>query len=73
MSDPVQIAIATSTSACVIAFVGAYFAYKAKIAAKETHLAVNSRMDELLKISKASAKAEGKLEGQAEQLQRKQP
>lgn len=73
MSDPVQIAIATSTSACVIAFVGAYFAYKAKIMANKTHQIVNSRMTELLALAKSSSKAEGKLEGQAEQQQRKQP
>lgn len=35
-------------------------------AIQEVHLSINSRMDELLKSSKAESKAEGKEEGRAE-------
>lgn len=56
----------------VIALVPAWFAYLAKRQAKQTHLLVNSRMDELLRLSKTASKAEGKLEGVQEEKERQE-
>jgi hypothetical protein len=40
-------------------------------AVKEIHLLMNSRLDELLRVSKANSKAEGVVEGRAEQKGKK--
>jgi Asp/Glu/hydantoin racemase len=66
VTDAVSISIITSLSAVAMAFVSAYFSYKAKSVSEETHKLVNSRMGELLELAKSSSKAEGKLEGKQE-------
>lgn len=66
MTDTVLISLITSITACITACVAAYFAYKGKNMATKTHDIVNSRMTELLSLTRASSRAEGKLEGQAE-------
>ena len=66
MTDTVIISVVTSTTAAITATVGAYFAYRAKAVASETHVMVNSRLTQLLEISKASEHAKGKLEGVVE-------
>ena len=67
MTDAVAISIVTSVSAVLVSGLSAYFAYKAKVTSKETHDVVNSRMEAFLKMAEKSFKAEGKLEGVAEQ------
>lgn len=67
MSDAVAISIVTSTAAVVMAAVSAWFAFKAKKIAGETHDIVNSRMTEFMEMAKKSFKAEGKLEGAADE------
>jgi hypothetical protein len=62
MSDTVIlaiIAIVPSTLAAILSFL-------ALNKARATHLLVNSRMDELLKITKSASRAEGVIEGKAE-------
>lgn len=73
LSDAVLMSAIASFSTMVLGCVGAYFAYKAKVFAeraieqgKETHQAVNSRMEELLKIARQASRAEGRAEGVAE-------
>lgn len=67
MTDAVTISIVTSSGAVLVSAISAYFAYRAKVNSKETHDIVNSRMTEFLEMAKKSFKAEGKLEGVAEQ------
>lgn len=43
----------------VCSLFAAVYAYKAKQMATETHLSVNSRMDELLKLTQKASHAEG--------------
>lgn len=59
MTDAVSISIVTSTAAVVMAVVSAYFAFRAKAVAQETHTAVNSRMTEFMEMAKKSFRAEG--------------
>lgn len=59
MTDAVLISIVTSTAAAVTAALSAYFSYRAKITANETHEIVNSRMTEFMAMAKKSFLAEG--------------
>jgi hypothetical protein len=68
-----QTAIIISAIAIIPPIVPAVFAYLTLRSSKRNgdaietvHIAINSRMDELLKVSKAEAKAEGVEEGRAE-------
>lgn len=62
MSDAVIIAIITCSTTIIVAG----FTYlSAKLTA--IHKQINSRMDEMLKLTKDKSKAEGKLEGKQEQ------
>lgn len=67
MTDAVAIQITISTAAVLVAGVSAYFSYKAKTSALNTHELVNSRMSQLLKMAKSSSRAAGRLEGGADQ------
>lgn len=62
MSDAVQIQLISSLATVLVAFVSAWFAFKAHKAAKETHILFNSRMTELMELAKAAARAEGVLQ-----------
>lgn len=71
MTDQSSIIIAAI--AILPPIVPAVFAYLSLLASKKNgaaietvRIAINSRMDELLKVSKAEAKAEGVVEGRAE-------
>lgn len=68
VTDAVAISGITSIAAVIMAGVSAYFAYKAKTIAKETHDVVNSRMTEFMEMAKKSFKAEGKIEGVQEEV-----
>jgi hypothetical protein len=70
MTDTVLVSLITSISGVCISGMAAYFAYKAKTQSNATHTAVNSRMDELLKMAKESFTAQGKLEGNIEGVQK---
>lgn len=75
MSDEVKVAIIGFSSAVAVgmlsiatAIVTSYFTRK-KVT--EYHLLVNSRMDELLRVSKAASRAEGHAEGMKEEQDKK--
>jgi hypothetical protein len=55
VSDAVLVAVIAAVGLAVNAVISA-FAYRA---ARETHLSVNSRMDQLLRVARAAARAEG--------------
>ncbi len=55
MTDSVLIALIGGSFTTLTASVSAVFAYKAKQTSKETHLLFNSRMTELMELSKLSA------------------
>lgn len=66
-TDAVTISAITSAAAVLMAGVSAYFAYKAKAVSEGTHKAVNSRLDEFMKLAKEKYYADGKLEGRAQE------
>lgn len=66
LTDAVAISGITSVAAVIMAAVSAYFAYRAKVVAEDTHKEVNSRMDKFLKVVEEKSLAEGKLQGKAE-------
>ncbi len=55
MTDTLAIALVTGISAIF----SAYFAYRAKTASQDTHTAVNSRLTQLLEVTKLLAISEG--------------
>ena len=59
MTDTVLISIVTGLCAVLTSAISAYFAYKAKTIATETHQAVNSRMDEFKRMAQTLFRAEG--------------
>jgi hypothetical protein len=63
------IAIIPSTLAAVLAYLASQRSAEALKQGKETHLLVNSRMTELLAITKTSAKAEGVLEEKSKKVE----
>lgn len=62
MTDAVTVSLITSTSAVVMGALSAYFAYRAKVTAGETHQIVNSRMTQFMEMAKKSFRAEGVLQ-----------
>lgn len=67
MTDAVAISIVTGVSSVAMAGISAYFAYRAKAVAKETHEAVNSRMDEFKRVSEKLFHAQGVTAGIAQE------
>ncbi len=59
------IAIIPSSLAAILAYLASQRASEALKQSQATHLLVNSRMTELLEITKSSSKAEGVLEGRS--------
>lgn len=70
ITDAVSISITTSVAAVVMAAVSAYFAYRSKVIGDQVHTVINSRMTELLELSKKSSTAEGKMLGREEEKAR---
>lgn len=71
MSDNVAIAIVTGIVSVLTSLTAAYFAFRAKVVAKETHLVVNSRMDEFKRMAEKMFTAEGVLKEKAAEQERK--
>jgi len=69
VTDAAQIAIAVVTNVGVVAV--AYFSYKVKVQSKETHLAVNSRMDEFKKMFQELSRAEGVIQEKKDEQTRR--
>jgi hypothetical protein len=63
--DPWTAAIVPVLSglALLLSALAAYFAARAKQVGSQTHDLVNHRMDELLELTRAAARAQGRLEG----------
>jgi len=61
MSDPVKIQLILATATVLVAFVSAYFSYKAVKVSKETHKLVNGNVKQLVEVSIKSAVAEALL------------
>ena len=53
------IILATQTVTLIAAIIGIVSSKKNKAAIQEVHVSINSRMDELLKLTAAASKAEG--------------
>jgi hypothetical protein len=70
MTDAVVISAISSVAAVVMAAVSAYFAYKAKVTAVETHGIVNSRMTEFMEMARRFYFGQGKLEEKADEKAR---
>ena len=66
ISDPVLIQIIISSSSALAAIVAARLAQNASTTARQTHEAVNSRMDKFLQMAEESFRAKGKLDSDAE-------
>jgi len=66
MSDAIIIALIGGVVSLVGIGLGGYINYRLS----KIHRQINSRMDELLKMNKASSRAEGKLEGKAEEKEK---
>jgi len=60
--DSVLTQIVVSGFSCLAAVMAARYAHKASEISKQTHDAVNSRMDKFLKMAEESFRAQGKLE-----------
>jgi Na+/H+ antiporter NhaA len=59
MSDTVSIAILTGVGFTVTNVISSFFAYRISKQSKETHILINSRMEQLLKLEKAKSLQEG--------------
>jgi hypothetical protein len=60
MTDNLAIAIIVSTPPTIVAIVGLVIGLKNKDAVKEVHLSLNSRLDQLLELTKKAGIAEGR-------------
>jgi len=69
MSDAFWIAVFGFLTTAATLF-AAFKAAQAKKVAQDTHTAVNSRMQELLDLTRTAAKADGKVEEKAEEKER---
>lgn len=69
MSDAVLIAAIVALSTVVTASISGY----ALIQSKQTHMLINSRMDELLAAARAASRAEGVAAGEQSQRDRAAP
>lgn len=70
MTDAVAISIVTSIAAVLMAGISAFFSYRAKAVAEETHKAVNSRLTSFLELAKKSFTNDGVLQEKEAQLVR---
>jgi hypothetical protein len=61
------IILATQGFTLLTAIVSVFQAFRNKAAIQEVHLSVNSRLTELIRVTKAASHAEGKAEGVAQQ------
>ncbi len=71
MTEAVQTALIVAVPPTLASIASIVMAFKAKTKAEATHLLINSRMEELLRVSKIASHLEGKTEGIAEE--RKSP
>ena len=71
MSDNVAIAIVTGVVSVLTSLTAAYFAFRAKVVAKETHTIVNSRMSEFMRMAEKMFTAEGVLKEKNAEQERK--
>lgn len=62
MTDAILISVIAGVAAVFAATVSAYFSYRAVAISRETHLIVNSRMEEFLRLARLASRAEGVLE-----------
>jgi hypothetical protein len=62
----VKVAIVSATPPTLAALAALFQTRRTKAQLTELHVLINSRLTELLNLTKESAHAEGKLEGQAE-------
>ena len=69
MSDAVMIAMIVALSGIVTATISAF----ALIQTKQTHMLINSRMDELLRTATTLARAQGVAAGEQSQRDRQSP
>lgn len=76
MSDSVLIALIVAASAIVTGLIGYAGLRQGQANGKqtrETHFLINSRMDELLRMTRESARAEGVAAGEQSQRDRQSP
>jgi hypothetical protein len=59
MSEPIQIAIIVSVPPTIVSLGACITAVKARKAIKEVHISLNSRLDQLIALTKKTAFAEG--------------
>ncbi len=62
MSDTVLTAIIVAIPPTLVALVAAIKSFRNGAAVEKVHIAINSRMDEMLKLTRTSSHAEGVLE-----------
>ncbi len=76
MSDAVLVALIAAVGSVVAAVVSGFALLQGRrngTAVHETHLLINSRMTELLRLAAQAAHAEGKAEGEQNQRDRQAP
>lgn len=71
MTDAVEISIISGACTIIVASISAYFSYKAKVQSKQTHIAVNSRMDEFISNAKQLFHAQGVIQEKEDEQKRK--
>lgn len=70
---PIIVALAASIPGVICALIAALIGWINREQIKNLHLQINSKMDRLLELTAASARAEGRLEGEELERQRKAP
>ncbi len=71
MSEPLALSIVSAGCTMVVTLITAYFAYKAKTQSEQTHVAVNSRMDEFIRNAQKLFHAEGVIQEKTDEQARK--
>lgn len=69
MSDTVIVAVIAAIGSCLAAVISA----AALLKTRQTHLLINSRMDQLLALAASLARAEGVAQGEQAQRERDKP